>query len=147
VPDAFDGDELARLRIALATIARALDRQTRGDLLTRTQASALATIARSGPIRISRLAEIEGVNPTMLSRIVAKLEIGGLLERRADPADGRVARVEVTAAGAELHERLRTERTLLLRRQLAAMPADQAGHLLAALPSLESLARQLKVGS
>ena len=139
----FDADDLTRLRVVLARIARALDRQTRGDQLTRTQASALATIARRGPIRISEVAEIEGVHPTMLSRIIGKLEATGLLRRSADPADGRVAHVETTPAGTALHLRLRAERTDLLNRQLAAMPQDQAARLLAALPALESLARQL----
>jgi DNA-binding MarR family transcriptional regulator len=141
---AFDADDLARLRIALARIARALDRQTRGDALTRTQASALATIARLGPVRISEVADIEGVNPTMLSRIVGKLEDTGLLRRTPDPDDGRAARVEVTAAGAELTRRLRAERTELLARHLGALPPDEAQRLLVALPALESLAQHLK---
>jgi hypothetical protein len=38
---------------------------------------------------------------------------------------------------------LRTERTRLLAERLAAMPPDKAGELLAALPSLESLADAL----
>lgn len=140
----FDADDLARLRIALARIARTLDRRTRGDELTRTQASALATIVRLGPVRISEVAEIEGVNPTMLSRIVAKLEDSGLLRRTPDPDDGRAARVEATAAGTAETLRLRAERTELLARHLAAMPPDEAGRLLLALPALESLAHHLK---
>jgi len=143
VDGTFDADDLARLRIALARIARALDRQTRGDELTRTQASALATITRRGPMRISEVAEIEGVNPTMLSRIVAKLEDAGLLRRTQDPDDGRAARVEATAAGAAETLRLRTERTELLARQLGEMPQDEAHRLLLALPALESLAHHL----
>lgn len=140
---AFDDEELARLRIALARITRALDRRTRGDLLTRTQFSALATIARRGPIRISEVAELEGVNPTMLSRILGKLEDAGLVLRSPDPADGRVAKVEATEAGAALHERLRAERTRLLAERLVALPDPHAGRLLAALPALESLAEHL----
>jgi DNA-binding MarR family transcriptional regulator len=139
----FDAEDLARLRIALARITRALDRRTRGDQLTRTQASALATIVRRGPIRISEVGEIEGLHPTMLSRVVGKLEAAGLLRRTADPADGRVAHVAATTAGTELHLRLRAERTELLARHLAAMPQDQAARLLAALPALEELAGHL----
>jgi len=143
VDGTFDADDLARLRIALARIARSLDRRTRGDELTRTQASALATITRRGPIRISEVAEIEGVNPTMLSRIVGKLEDAGLLRRTPDPDDGRAARVEATPAGAAETLRLRAERTELLARHLASMPPDEAGRLLVALPALESLAQHL----
>jgi DNA-binding MarR family transcriptional regulator len=139
----FDDEELARLRVVLARITRSLDRQTRGDLLTRTQFSALATIARRGPIRVSEVAEIEGVNPTMLSRILGKLEDAGLVRRSPDPSDGRVSHVAVTDAGAELHRRLRTERTKLLATQLAVIPDERGAALLAALPALESLAEHL----
>jgi DNA-binding MarR family transcriptional regulator len=140
---AFDDEELARLRVALARITRSLDRRTRGDLLTRTQFSALATIARRGPVRVSEVAELEGVNPTMLSRILGKLEDAGLVRRSPDPADGRVSHVEVTDAGAHLHQRLRAERTELLAARLAALPDDRSTALLAALPALESLAADL----
>ncbi|MGI9002164.1 MAG: MarR family winged helix-turn-helix transcriptional regulator [Pseudonocardia sp.] len=141
--DTFDAEDVARLRIALARIARLLDRQSRGDNLTRTQSSVLATVARLGPLRISDLAEVEGVNPTMLSRIVGKLEDTGLLRRRPDPTDGRAARVEVTEAGDLLHRQQRAERTQLLTDRLAALPETRAAELLAALPALESLADQL----
>lgn len=144
MPDRFDQDDVARLRIALARIARLLDRQSRGDSLTRTQVSTLATVARLGPLRISELAEFEGVNPTMLSRIVGKLEERGLLHRSPDPDDGRAARVEATAEGQELTVALRAERTRLLAEHLAAMPDADAAAVLAALPSLETLADSLQ---
>jgi DNA-binding MarR family transcriptional regulator len=138
-----DPDDVARLRVALARIARVLDRRSRGEALTGTQVSVLATADRLGPVRLGELAEIEGVNPTMLSRIVAKLEDDGLLARHPDPADGRAARVEVTAEGRALHERQRAERSRLLAARLDALPAPEAGALLAALPVLERLAHDL----
>lgn len=141
MPDTFDADDVARLRIALARVSRQLDRHSRGGSLSTTQASVLASTAKHGPVRISDLAEFEGVNPTMLSRIVAKLEDAGLLRRRPDPDDGRAALVETTEAGLTLHRTLRDERTRLLTDRLAAMPADRATQLLAALPALEALAQ------
>ncbi len=143
VPDTFDTDDVARLRVALARISRQLDRPARGETLTHTQTSVLGTVARRGPLRISELAEREGINPTMLSRIVAKLEDSGLLHRRPDPGDGRAALVEVTDAGHALHQRLRTERTRLLAERLATMPDHSSTDLLAALPALEALADAL----
>ncbi len=139
----FDDDDVARLRIALARISRHLDRQARGDTLTRTQTSVLGTVIRLGPVRISELAEVEGINPTMLSRIVAKLEDTGLLRRRPDPADGRAALVEITDEGRAVGLRLRAERTRLLTGRLAVIPRDHADELLAALPALEALADAL----
>lgn len=139
----MDENDVARLRVALARISRLLDRHSRGDALTRTQASVLGTVARCGPVRISELADIEGVNPTMLSRIVGKLEDAGLLHRRPDPDDGRAALVETTDEGRAVQLRLRAERTRLLTARLAAMPGDTSTGLLAALPCLEALADAL----
>ena len=48
---------------------------------------------------LGELAEFEGLNPSMLSRVVGKLEPMGLIRRYADPADGRVAHVAITPAG------------------------------------------------
>lgn len=137
----FNADDVNRLRIALARVIRQLDRNTRGDTLTRTQASVLASTAKLGPVRLSELADFEGINPTMLSRIVAKLEDAGLVRRAADPLDGRAALVETTEAGLALHHTLRDARTRLLTDRLAAMPPDRAAELLAALPALEVLAQ------
>ncbi len=139
----IDGEDVARLRIALARIARALDRQSRGHTLTGTQTSVLATAARLGPVRITELAEIEGINPTMMSRIVGKLEDAGWLHRRADPDDRRAALVEPTTAGRELQRHVREERTRLLAEHLATLPAGHSDGLLDALPHLEALATAL----
>jgi len=143
----IDADDVARLRIALARIARVLDRQSRGHTLTGTQASVLATAARLGPVRITELAEIEGINPTMMSRIVGKLDDAGLLHRRADPDDRRAALVEPTTAGRELQRHVREERTRLLAEQLATLPAEDSDGLLDALPHLEALATALRTRS
>jgi len=94
-------------------------------------------------VRITELAEIEGINPTMMSRIVGKLEDAGLLHRRADPDDRRAALVEPTTAGRELQRHVREERTRLLAERLGALPTDHADGVLAALPHLEALAAAL----
>lgn len=139
----FDGEDVTRLRIALGRISRQLDRQSRGQELTGTQSSVLATLARRGPLGLGELADCEGLNPTMLSRIVAKLERAELLHRSPDPDDRRAARVELTARGAERNRRQRAERTQLLTERLAALPGSRAAELLTALPALEALADEL----
>ena len=59
------------------------------------------------------------------------------------PTDARVVRVEVTASGRDLHERLRQERAALFGARIADLPAEHATTLLAALPALEALAHEL----
>jgi DNA-binding MarR family transcriptional regulator len=135
----MDEEDVARFRTALARISRFVDRQVSGDGMTRTQLSVLGTTARLGPIGLSELAEIEGVNPTMLSRIVGKLEATDLLRRLPDPLDHRAVRVEVTTDGRALHERLRRERTQLLTEHIGNLPAAHAAQLAAALPAIQLL--------
>jgi DNA-binding MarR family transcriptional regulator len=139
----FGGEDVDRLRIALARIARLVDRQVSGDGMTRTQLSVLGTVARLGPLGISELADIEGLNPTMLSRVLGKLEASGLLSRAATEADRRAIRVQTTPAGRSLHQRLRRQRSQLFAERLTGLPAEQVGQLRAALPALETLAEQL----
>lgn len=139
----FGGEDVDRLRIALGRIARLVDRQVSGDGMTRTQLSVLGTIARLGPLGISELADSEGLNPTMLSRVLGKLEADGLVVRSTAVADRRAVRVQTTPAGRSLQQRLRRQRSLLLAERLTGLPGAQASKLLAALPALETLAEQL----
>ena len=141
--DQFSGEDVDRLRIALARIARRVDRQVSGDGMTRTQLSVLATVALHGPVGISELADIEGLNPTMLSRVLGKLEESGLVVRAVTEADRRAVRVQTTPAGRSLQQRLRRQRSKLLAERLTGLPDRQVSQLLAALPALEMLAEQL----
>lgn len=143
----LDRDEIARLRTMLARIGRGLDRHSRGADLTRTQVSVLGTVVVRGPLGMGELAAIEGLNPTMLSRMAGKLEVAGLLVRDPDPDDGRAVRVRATDAGVAEHARQRDERTRLLAEHVDALPGEHADDLRAALPALEALAGSLRDGS
>jgi DNA-binding MarR family transcriptional regulator len=129
----------ARLRAVIGKLSRRLSASARGSGLTQTQLSALGVIARLGPIRVSDLAEIEHVNPTMLSRVLAHLDEAGLVRRRPDSDDRRVALVEVTALGRRTHDRLRAERGRALADGLAALSSQERALIEAALPALEAL--------
>jgi DNA-binding MarR family transcriptional regulator len=92
---------------------------------------------------MSDLAEFTGLNPTMLSRLIPKLEEAGLILRSAGEADRRVCRVDTTAKGDRLLERVRSERNDALSKRLAALDGDQRQALAVALPVLEELAERL----
>jgi DNA-binding MarR family transcriptional regulator len=139
----FEHEDVVRLRAALGRISRQLDRNVSSGGMTRTQLSILATIAFRGPIGSGELAEIEGMNPTMLSRILTKLETTGLVVRTPDPNDGRAVRVAITKAGQRSQERLRDERARLLADRLERLPSTRTNDLLAALPALEELAVEM----
>jgi len=138
------GDEAARLRAAVNRIARRLRPTKAGAGLTPTQISVLETVSRRGPIRISDLAVVEDVNPTMLSRVAGKLEEAGLIRRHQHPGDGRAALLSLTDKGERVLERMRSERTDQLSVELDALDDDARRQLQEALPVLEALAERLK---
>jgi DNA-binding MarR family transcriptional regulator len=112
--------------------------------LTPTRVSILLAVERHGPTRLSEIADAEGINPTMLSRVVADLVEGGLLERTSDERDRRAAWVKATAAGRRLSERMRRERTDAVNLALAQLDEPDRRRIEAALPAFERLAEQLK---
>ena len=136
-------DRDGRLRAVIGRLSRRLRGTAAGAGLTPSQTSILFTVVRKGPIGLSELAELESINPTMLSRITAHLVEEGLLERTVDPSDRRAAKVAATAAGRRLRERIHRERTEALAAHLQELERDQRELLWQALPVLEELAERL----
>jgi DNA-binding MarR family transcriptional regulator len=77
-------------------------------------------IASHGPIRAGELAETTRADPSTVSRQVATLVGRGLLERLADPLDGRASLLRATAAGVSFMQRQIDSRNA----RFAAMLAD-----------------------
>jgi DNA-binding MarR family transcriptional regulator len=143
----MDQDTVIRLRRVVLRLARQLQAASTGEGLTPTQASVLGVIAIRGPLSLAELTEIEGLNPTMLSRVVGKLDSFGLISRLRDPEDFRAARVEVTPEGRRRYDRITAERTAIISECLAGMPAEQEAALVAALPAFERLAEDLRAAT
>jgi DNA-binding MarR family transcriptional regulator len=61
----------------------------------------LVRLVTDGPTRLSALADAVHSDTSTVSRQVAQLVKLGLVERRADPADGRACLLATTAAGEE----------------------------------------------
>ena len=104
-----------------------------------TSASTMSTLSRTGPLRLTALAAIEGVAQPSMTSLVTGLEKAGLVERRPDPGDGRVVLVALTDAGREhLRVRRRTGAEWFAGLVDQLSTADAAA-LAAALPELEHL--------
>jgi DNA-binding MarR family transcriptional regulator len=140
----MDAELVARLRGVIPRLARQFNETSTGADLTPTQYSVLALVRINGPLGLAELTELEGLNPTMLSRIVKVLDERGLIRRLPDPNDMRAARVEVTPAGEQVHDQVRGQRTQVLSEWLERLPPETADLLLAAVPALEALAEAVK---
>jgi DNA-binding MarR family transcriptional regulator len=84
------------LRVVLGHLVRRLRAEHRFSL---SQGSVLGRLDREGPQSTSKLAAAERVRPQSMGQTLAELEAQGLIERHADPADGRRALLELTEAG------------------------------------------------
>jgi DNA-binding MarR family transcriptional regulator len=100
----------------------------------------LGTAARRGPLRVTELADIEGVNPTMLSRVVGKLVDAELVVRTPDPDDLRSGTLRSTSAGRARQKRVRARRAAAVARGAEGLTDAELRALVAALPALEKLA-------
>src|ERR1700722_19821857 len=104
-----------------------------------TAAATLATLERSGPCRLTDLAEIEGVAQPSMSTLVTGLERAGFAERRPSPDDGRGGLGALTPAGADYLAARRQARAGRLAELIALLPAREAAALAAAVPAMTRL--------
>ena len=90
-------------------------RQAASGDLSPTQSAALATIDCHGPLTPSELATRERIQRPTATRVLARLEEAGLIERTADPADRRSSLLATTApAHAVLRRRCANEKDAYL---------------------------------
>ena len=133
-----DGLDGRTERTLAAGVAAALERLmglfrslTPPSGLSLTAAATLATLERSGPCRLTWLAIREGVTQPAMTQLIGRLQESGLVDRSADPADGRVVQVRLTGEG---------------RAMLARLSPDEQGALSAALPVMDALANAQRAG-
>jgi DNA-binding MarR family transcriptional regulator len=127
-----------RLALAVGRLNRRLLRATSG--LSHGTVSALSSIVRFGPLRLSELAQHEGIAAPSITRIVADLEARGLVGREVDASDRRAFAIEATPSGVDYIVRARSARAELVAELLGALDAEQLAAVEAALPALEAMA-------
>ncbi|WP_280266999.1 MarR family winged helix-turn-helix transcriptional regulator [Nocardia wallacei] len=115
-------DVIGRQLIRLGRIRERTNAQIAAASKGEIEISAYGIIFRlleDGPMRSGTLAEAMYSDASTISRQVAGLVKRGLLERRADPDDGRASVLVVTDAGRDLAEELRQRRIELLEHIVA----------------------------
>jgi DNA-binding MarR family transcriptional regulator len=97
-----------------------------GVRLTRATFEVLAVIHRHGPLRVSELVQRVAVDQSTVSRQVRPLEELGLVARSEDPADRRVAWLDVTDTGRDVMRSIRRRVDRNVEAALASWsPADR----------------------
>ncbi len=137
-------DIAAALRVSIGLLLRRLRQVRPDDEITVPESSALARLDRTGPATPGALAKVEQISPQSMGATIAALEARGLVERHADPADGRRVVLSVTDAGLELLRNKRGARTEQMAQALSAgFTAAELRQLAAAAPLLERLAQSI----
>ena len=131
-------DLATRLRFGITRTARRL-RQEAGGSLSPSQTAALATIERHGPLTPSELANREQVQRPTVTRVLARLEEGGLVDRAGDPSDRRSTLVSITREGRALLAAQRNRKDAYLAKRLAALPPEDRATLARAAALLEDM--------
>jgi DNA-binding MarR family transcriptional regulator len=135
---AADHTELAtRFRFALFPLVRQL-RHHNVDL-TASQASALSTISRRGPLTVGELAKAEHVSSPMITKIAKGLEEEGLVTRTVDVTDKRVTQLAITKDGERRLERSRSRKNAWLAQQLEGLTPSERRAIEAVIPVLERI--------
>lgn len=124
-PGVVDLDDLiGDLRRVLLVSSRMLRTHTASDEISPSQFSVLAYLHRAGQSTPGRVADFEKVSPPVMTRILARLQAAGMVEREPHPDDGRQVVVRVTSRGAEHVERGRRARDAWLRGRLEDLDDD-----------------------
>ena len=126
------------LRLTIGRTNRRL-RQEGGGELPSSQYSALVSVDRHGPLTPSELAAHERIQRPTATRVIAKLEDAGLLQRTADPRDGRSALITLTPAGEQLLGQVRHAKDVFLEDRLERLSAKERETLAAAAAILERM--------
>jgi len=91
--------------------------------------SALSVLIYAGPKSLTSLARAEQVTAATMSKLISDLEAEGLVAKRADQADRRGLRIDVTAKGRALFQDARKRRLELLRSRVAKLSASERARL------------------
>ena len=99
----------------------------------------LALLEDAGPLRASDLVARLGLDKSTVSRQVASLVDLGLVDRAADPGDGRAQVLSPSAEGSARLSRIRAARRARWESDLAGWPADDVATLALLLERLNRI--------
>jgi DNA-binding MarR family transcriptional regulator len=131
-----------RLRDAITRLNRRLRQERPVGDLTLTQLSALTSLRLGGALTPRELSDAERVQPPTMTKIVAKLEERGLVQRSPHPTDGRQVVLSPTVEGIAVIDSYQRVRDAWLAARLADLTPDDRETVARAAAILERLARE-----
>jgi len=137
-------DELARV---LSRIGRGLRYRTRAARealdMTHSESELLRLLDRKPGIRVHDAALELGIASNSVSTLVKQLTRVGLLERTADPLDGRAACLRLTPSAQEWVTQVGNAREEAITRALQSLDVTDRGLIEAAVPALKRFSKAI----
>jgi len=93
--ESFERDPLILLHDVARIMRTRFDQRARGYGMTRAQWVILARLSRQPGLSQNEMAAICEVEPITVGRLIDRLEMRGMVERRSDPADRRLRRLHL----------------------------------------------------
>jgi DNA-binding MarR family transcriptional regulator len=128
------------LRPVLLKLARQVRRELHELDVTAGQVSILGHVSSRPGIGVGALAELEGVSPPRMSKVVQELRAAGFLSSERG-TDRRRVGLEVTALGKSVLRSVKKRRTAWLAERLEQLEPDELDALEAAIEPLGKLLR------
>ena len=131
-------DLAGRLRLTIVRTARRL-RQETGTELSPSLTAALSTVERHGPLTPGEVATRERIQRPTATRVLARLEEQGLIDRMPDVRDRRSSLLTASKAGRDLLAELRTRKTAFLAARIEDLDDEDRATLERAADILERM--------
>jgi DNA-binding MarR family transcriptional regulator len=133
------GDDALGIVIAMHRLLRRLRRAGDPGGVHPTQLIVLALLNQYGPLRVGEIARRVPCSQPTATTAVAGLLSAGLVDREADPTDGRATRVVATPAGVDVLRSVTHGEAEVLAVLLSRLPEEEARLVLTAGPVLSTL--------
>jgi DNA-binding MarR family transcriptional regulator len=119
------------LKLALGLLIRRIRAAAPSEShdLSWTQKSVLVRLEKEGPATTSELARAEGVKPQSMGTAIAALEGMGMVERKADPTDGRQTTIKLTDKGSSMRRTTRDASLAWLAQAIAKLKKQEQATL------------------
>src|SRR4029079_17944682 len=134
--DAITDALLTASRLLVAISARSI--ALVDDTITIPQFRTLVILSNEGPVNLATLAGLLDVQPSTIGRMVDRLGIAGLIDRRAHPTSRRELVAELTARGRRVVQKVTANRRNELARVVEKMPARERRGLVRALAAFNA---------
>ena len=139
-PDAPPAETAAaELMQAVGVLLRRVRGEAGHEGLSWSQAAAMGSLDRTGPMTTADLARAEMVKPQSMGTLLSELEQDGLVQRQPHPTDGRQILFSLTAAGVEARRQRQAAKLAWLSAAIARFDPDEQRTLVDAIALVRRL--------